>query len=139
MRETYVTVLGNVVDTPRVVVTNNGTVLTKFRLASAPSTRREDGQWERGNASFYEVTCFKKLGANVAGSVAPGDGVIVLGKLEVREWEANDRYGKEVAITANCVGLDMTFGTTVLRRPDRTAPPQAADEFGEAEEATEAA
>ena len=47
MRETYVTVLGNVMDTPRVVETANGTVLTKFRLASAPSTLR-DGQWERG-------------------------------------------------------------------------------------------
>ena len=101
-------------------MTNNGTVLTKFRLGSTPSNLR-DGQWERGNTSFYDVTCFKKLGENVAASLAPGDGVVVHGRLEVREWAKDDRSFKDVQITADCVGHDLTFGITVLRRPDKAA------------------
>lgn len=139
MRETTITVRGNVIDQPRVVVTNNGTVLTKFRLGSTPSHRRDDGQWEKGNTSFYDVTCFKKLGENVAASLAPGDGVLVTGRLEVREWTKDDRSFKDVQITADCVGHDLVFGITVLKRPEKATPPALVDEFGEEEDATEAA
>ncbi len=131
MRETNVTVLGNVVDGPRVIETPSGLVLTKFRLASTPTWQR-DGQWEKGTTSFFEVACFKKLGENVASSLVLGDGVIVIGRLEVREWTKDDRAGKEVQITASQVGHDLTFGITTLHRPGKAAPqPAVTEDFDE--------
>lgn len=136
MRETYVTVVGNVVDTPRVVETTKGAVFAKFRLAATPRTMRE-GQWEDGTTSYYEITCFKRLGENVAASLVRGEPVIVHGKLEVREWESGDRSGKDVQITANHVGHDLSFGLANFQRPGRTVTVPAPEDFGG--EATEAA
>ncbi|MGQ0844877.1 MAG: single-stranded DNA-binding protein [Sporichthyaceae bacterium] len=117
MRETYVTVVGNCVGQPKVVETANGP-LTKFRLAATPSYQR-DGRWESGATSFYEVVCWRRLGENVASSLRSGEGVIVHGRLEIREWDGGERPGKDVQITANQVGHDMTFGISTFRRPER--------------------
>lgn len=117
MRETYVTVVGNCVGQPKIVETANGT-LTKFRLAATPSYQR-DGRWENGVTSFYEVVCWRRLGENVASSVRSGEGVIVHGRLEIREWEGSERPNRDVQITANQVGHDMTFGISTFRRPER--------------------
>jgi single-strand DNA-binding protein len=129
MNDTYVTVCGNIVDQPRHLQTAGGS-LAKFRLAAKPSSFR-DGIWVDGEASFYDVTCWRKVADHVAGSLAKGEPVLVHGRLMVREWVTENSSGKSVEITAEHVGHDLRFGTSTFRRAGRA--PAATPEFANAE------
>jgi single-strand DNA-binding protein len=126
MNETWVTIVGNVADDPRHLMTNNG-VLTAFRIAQTPRNQR-DGMLADVRTSFYDVACFKKLADHVAGSIIKGDPVIVHGQLSMREWQKEDRRGRDAQIVASHVGHNMAYGTSSFRRPQRLEAPATAAE-----------
>ncbi len=117
MNETWVTVCGNVVDEPRYRSTPNGAV-TSFRVASTPSWTRE-GEWNDGPTSFFDVSCWKRIADNVAECLTKGQPVVVHGRLSVREWVSDTGRGRSAEITADHVGHDLRFGTSVFTRVAR--------------------
>ncbi|HEX3826858.1 MAG TPA: single-stranded DNA-binding protein [Sporichthyaceae bacterium] len=119
MNETWVTIVGNVADDPRHMQTAGG-VLTAFRLAHTPRSER-DGVWGNGITSFYDVACFRRLADHVAGSVVKGEPVIVHGRLRMREWQKDDRKGRDAQIVASHIGHDLAYGVSSFRRPRRDA------------------
>ncbi|GAA4919484.1 single-stranded DNA-binding protein [Streptomyces coeruleoprunus] len=136
MNDTLVTVVGNVATNVEYRETPTGGV-ARFRFAvTARRYDRERSAWTDGPTSFYTVSAWRSLGANLAASVSVGEPLVVLGRLRVREegtWEGQRRTF--VDIDAVAAGHDLTRGTAAFRRPARRLP-QAAD--GEKDTAQEA-
>lgn len=121
MNESYITVTGRVVADPESRTTRNGVPFAAFRLASTvrrpnPKTR----EYEDAGTSFYNVTAFRSLGANVAHSLKKGEPVVVYGRLRVNQWMRQDNtHATSVEIDAYNVGHDLSWGTTALTRVTR--------------------
>ena len=121
MNETYITVTGRLVADPERRTTRTGVPFASFRVASTTRRlNRETGQYEDGGTSFFNVTAFRALGANVANSLKRGEAVVLHGRLRVNQWARSDNsYGTSVEIDAYSVGHDLSWGTTQLRRVAR--------------------
>lgn len=127
MNEIYTTVQGRVVAPPESRVTKGGVPFTAFRLAS--TVRRHNPQtreYEDGPTTFFNVTAFRTLGANVGNSLRKGDPVLVYGRMRVNQWMRNDNVpATSVEIDAYCVGHDLTWGTTELVKVSRAQVDQS--------------
>lgn len=125
MNDTFVTVVGNVVDSPRRVSLQSGAV-TNFRMAS--TARRFDAAREEfiDSGTFWvDVECWNGLSSNVSGSVSKGDPVIVHGALTTHSWETDNGRRSTPRIRAFAVGPNLARGTAVFKRDrsGRTAEP----------------
>jgi single-strand DNA-binding protein len=132
VNDTEVTVVGNVVDSPRRVRLENNSV-TNFRLAS--TARRYDPakqEFVDSGTFWVDVESWGELGGNVARSVSKGDPVIVRGTLTTRSWESEHGRRSAPQIKAVAVGHNLQRGWTDFHRPNRAAP--AAGEPGSAAE-----
>lgn len=119
MFDTYVTIVGNALNTPEWRRTNNtGAVVVSFKVAStARRLNRETGQWVDGNSLRVRVTCWRRLAEGVGASVKVGDPVMVVGRLYTREWEdetGTRRLAYEVEAVA--VGHDLSEGRAQFAR-----------------------
>jgi single-strand DNA-binding protein len=117
--DTMITVVGNVVDSPRKVRLSNGSV-TNFRMAS--TGRRFDASSQRfvDGATFYvDVECWNDLSNHVSGSVSQGDPVVVVGMISTHEWETDTGRRSKPRIRARAVGHDLARGMSTFTRVKR--------------------
>ncbi|MGW0117175.1 single-stranded DNA-binding protein [Streptomyces sp. NPDC003327] len=125
MNETTVTLVGNVATAVEYRETPTGGV-ARFRFAvTARRWDRERAVWADGATSFYTVSAWRTLGANLAASVSVGEPLVVHGRLRVREDERDGQRKTFVDVDALAVGHDLTRGTAAFRRAarvERTAP-----------------
>ncbi|XIE78559.1 single-stranded DNA-binding protein [Streptomyces sp. SBR177] len=120
MNETTVTLVGNVATNVEYRETVSGGV-ARFRFAvTARRWDRERATWTDGATSFYTVSAWRSLGANLAASVSVGEPLVVHGRLKVREEELDGRRKTFVDVDAVAVGHDLTRGTAAFRRASRT-------------------
>ncbi|MCU1614977.1 MAG: single-strand binding protein [Frankiales bacterium] len=125
MNDTEVTVVGNVVDSPRRVRLENNSV-TNFRLAS--TARRFDSakqEFVDGGTFWVDVESWGELGGNVARSISKGDPVVVRGTLTTRSWDSEQGRRSAPQIKAFAVGHNLARGWTDFHRPNRAV--QSAD------------
>jgi single-strand DNA-binding protein len=124
MNDTLVTVVGNVVDSPRRVSLQNGAV-TNFRMAST-SRRYDAGRQEfvDGGTFWVDVECWNVLSGNVSASVSKGDPVIVHGALRTDSWESENGRRSTPRIRAFAVGPDLGRGTALFKRAQGAKPAQ---------------
>ena len=99
-----VVLVGNLTKDPELRHTPSGTPVCSLRLAV--NTRRKDaatGEWgEKPN--YFDVTVWGNQGENCAQYLAKGRPVAVDGRLEWREWEAQDGSKRQaVEIIADSV------------------------------------
>ena len=119
MYDTYLTIVGNVLNPPEWRRTaNTGALVTTFKLAStARRLNRDSGQWVDGNSLRVRVNCWRALASNVASSVMVGDPLIVTGRLYTRDWtdeEGNKRIQYELEAIA--IGHDLSRGKNRFER-----------------------
>jgi single-strand DNA-binding protein len=127
VNDTIVTVVGNVVDSPRRVSLDNGAV-TNFRMAS--TARRYDSaaqQFVDSGTLWIDVECWNGLSSNVSGSVSKGDPVIVHGAMSTHSWESENGRRSAPRIRAFAVGPNLARGTAVFKRDKSGRAPEAAD------------
>lgn len=121
MNDTYVTVLGNVVEDPRYLATASGAHLASVRLAS--TSRRfdkEEGRWRDGDTLFLNVACWRSLGDNVAASVKKGDPLVVSGRLRMRSYTNKEGVRRVTPeIDASAVGHNLSRGIAHFQKPQR--------------------
>ncbi|THA72144.1 single-stranded DNA-binding protein [Streptomyces sp. A0958] len=125
MNETLVTLVGNAATAVEFRDTATGG-MARFRFAVTP--RRWDRVkevWADGHTSFYTVWAWRTLAANLSGSVAVGEPLVVHGRLKVREEEKDGQRRTFVDIEAVAVGHDLTRGTAAFRRVVRAEPAPA--------------
>jgi single-strand DNA-binding protein len=125
VNDTLVTVVGNVVDSPRRVRLENGAV-TNFRMAST-ARRYDTRQQEFVDAGTFwvDIECWNDLSGNVSSSISKGDPVIVRGALTTHSWESENGRRSTPRIKAFAVGPNLARGTADFKRtqPTRTAQP----------------
>ena len=125
MNETMMTIVGNVVDTPRRRETRNGHVVTNFRIAS--TSRRYDREQEKfidDSTLYVTVTCWRGMGKNVDASLKKGQPVVVYGRYYMREWRTEDEQLRtSYELEAVAVGHALSRGTSVFTRVFQSAPP----------------
>jgi len=140
MNETTVTIVGNLVDDPRMRTTDTGIEVTSFRIAStARRFDRETARWVDAGSLYLGVTCWRALGVNVVASIGKGDPVVVHGRLFTRQYERDGQVRSAYELDAAAVGPDLARGTATFQRVARDAVPatySATDERGMPETST---
>jgi single-strand DNA-binding protein len=99
-----VAITGNLTKDPELRSTPSGTSVCKLRVAV--NSRRKDGQsgeWI-DKPNYFDVTVWGAQGENCANYLSKGRPVAVEGRLDWREWEAQDGSKRQaVEIIANSV------------------------------------
>jgi single-strand DNA-binding protein len=111
MNDTQMTIVGNLVESPKLRKTKSGHYVANFRIASTPRRYdREKGAWVDGATLFVTVTCWRALGENVAQSLQKGQPVVVTGRYYQREYERDEALRTAYELEASAVGHDLTRG-----------------------------
>lgn len=122
MNDIITTVIGNAVTDVSLRVTSTGTSVASFRIAS--NSRRFDkstSSWIEQEPSYLSITAWSQLAENVALSVHKGQGLVVTGKLKVRQWQDADKSGTNVEIDATAIGHDLNRGTSEFTKVKRVS------------------
>ena len=122
MNDIITTVIGNAVTDVSLRVTSSGTSVASFRIAS--NSRRFDkstNSWIDQEPSYLSITAWSQLAENVALSVHKGQGLVVTGKLKVRQWQDSDKSGTNVEIDATAIGHDLNRGTSEFTKVKRVS------------------
>ena len=93
-----VVLTGNLTRDPELRSLPSGTSVCKLRIAS--NTRRKDqasGEWV-DKANFFDVTVWGAQGENCSRFLSKGRPIALDGRLEWREWEAQDGSGKRQSV-----------------------------------------
>jgi single-strand DNA-binding protein len=132
MNDTTMTIVGNIVDAPRMRMTKSGHAVTNFRVASTSRRYdRENQRWVDNSTLYVNVTCWRAMAENVALSLCKGQPVLVTGRYYSREYEINETVRVSYELEANAVGHDLSRGTSEFRkviRPGLTANVEVDDE-----------
>ena len=122
----YVTLVGFVAQDPIQRPTKNGVLVTDLRVGATPRVQdRVTNEWRDGITSYYDVSCWRRLGDNVRASLRKGDPVMVKGKFRSRTYiDKNGVTRTMIDIVADTVGHDMNRGVANYLRQPR---PAAAD------------
>lgn len=108
-----VTILGRVAGDPTRNQTTTGTPVINFRVASPQRRYDQRSQtWIDTGTNSYNVSAFRQLAEHAKASLHSGDGVIVTGRLRIREWESNGRRGTSADIDADAIGHDLRWGAS---------------------------
>jgi single-strand DNA-binding protein len=120
MNDTLMTIVGNVVDEPRMRLTKNGHAVANFRVAST-SRRfdRETGQWVDNTTLFTSVTCWRAMAENVHACVHKGQPIVVYGKYSSREYTVNETLRIAYDLEAIALGHDLSRGVTTFEKVAR--------------------
>jgi single-strand DNA-binding protein len=129
----YVTLVGFVAQDPIQRETKDGRRVTDLRVGA--TTRVQDkatGEWRDADTSYYNISCWRRLGDHVRASLRKGDPVLIKGRFRSRTFE--DKTGQPrtvIDIIADTVGHDLNRGVANYMRPQRqrvgTAGDPAAD------------
>ncbi len=122
----YVTLVGFVAQDPIQRPTKNGVLVTDLRVGATPRVQdRVTNEWRDGITSYYDVSCWRRLGENVRASLRKGDPVMIKGKFRSRTFTDKNGVTRTVIdIVADTVGHDMNRGVANYLRQPR---PVAAD------------
>jgi single-strand DNA-binding protein len=85
----YATMIGNLTDDPELRFTPSGAAVCTFRIASNRRYQDKSGN-QQEETTFMAVNCWRTLAENVAESLHKGDRAIVIGRIKVRSYEAQD-------------------------------------------------
>lgn len=121
MFDTYMTVIGNLVDNPRMRLTKNGHPVTNFRIAS--TSRRfdtEKNSYVDNSTLFVNVTCWRAQAENAFASLKKGHPVVVTGRYYSREYTIDETTRIAYELEANAVGHDLSRGISDFRKVVRT-------------------
>ena len=123
----YVTLVGFVAQDPRQRQIREGVRVTDLRVGA--TTRVQDrltNQWRDADTSYYDVSCWRRLGDHVRASLRKGDPVMVKGRFRSRTYV--DKTGQSrtvIDIMADTVGHDLNRG--VANYLGRQQPPVNAE------------
>jgi single-strand DNA-binding protein len=98
-----VIVTGNLTRDPELRQLNSGTSVCKLRIAVNTRRKGQSGEWE-DKPNYFDVTVWGAQGENCSTYLQKGRPVAIDGRLEWREWEAQDGGKRQsVEIVADTV------------------------------------
>lgn len=132
MRQTNITIVGNLTDVPELRYTPTGAAACRFTVAFNPSHfDRTKNEWVDDESTFYDCTAWRSLAENIAGSLSKGDRVVLVASQRTRRWKS-DGSGKTAAgevlsrleHEVIALGAELTFATA---KPAKMARSREAD------------
>ena len=129
-----VVLVGNLTKDPELRHTPGGTPVCSLRIAVNGRWRDESGQWV-DKPNYFDVTVWGNQGENCAQYLAKGRPVAIDGRLEWREWEAQDGTKRQaVEVVADTVqflgGRDAAAGEPANQFVPAGAASAADADFG---------
>jgi single-strand DNA-binding protein len=117
----YVTLVGFVAQDPRQRKIRDGVLVTDLRVGATPRVQdRVTSEWRDGETSYYDVSCWRRLGDHVRASLHKGDPVMIKGRFRSRTFVDKAGVSRTVFdIVADAVGHDLNRGVANYLRPDR--------------------
>jgi single-strand DNA-binding protein len=116
----YVTLVGFVAQDPKQRDIREGVRVTDLRIGATTRVRdRVTMQWRDGDTSYYNVSCWRRLGDHVRASLRKGDPVMIKGRFKSRTF-ADKTTGQPrtvIDIVADTVGHDLNRGIANYIRP----------------------
>jgi single-strand DNA-binding protein len=98
-----VVITGNLTKDPELRSLQSGTAVCKLRVAVNSRRKDQSGEWV-DKPNYFDVTVWGAQGENCATYLSKGRPVAVDGRLDWREWEANDGSKRQsVEIIADSV------------------------------------
>ena len=127
-QDNQITLRGYLTAEPKFKETATRIPLTEIRVGSTPRRlNRETGEWQDGQASYYTVTCWRRLAINAASSLHKGDMVVVRGRFHTNTWLDNQQQTRtSLEIEADSIGHDLAYGWSHFLRGVRQRPGGAA-------------
>jgi len=92
-----VVLTGNLTRDPELRSLPSGMSVCKLRIASNTRRKGASGEWE-DKPNYFDVTVWGAQGENCARFLTKGRPVALDGRLEWREWEAQDGSGKRQSV-----------------------------------------
>lgn len=114
-----VTLVGNLTRDPELRFTAGGKAVANFGLAV---TRRyqSNGDWEE-KTSFFNVSAWDTLAENASSTLSKGARVVVVGRVEQREYETKEGEQRSVLeVVADEVAPSLRWATAEVTRTERT-------------------
>jgi single-strand DNA-binding protein len=116
----YITLVGFVAQDPVQRETKTGSRVTDLRVGA--TTRVQDRvtlQWRDGDTSYYNVSCWRRLGEHVRASLRKGDPIVLKGRFKSRTFEdkTTGQPRTVIDIVADTVGHDLNRGVANYIRP----------------------
>lgn len=121
--EIQLTAVGNLTDNPELRFTQTGVAVAAFTVAVNPREfDKESGKYKDGEPSFVRVQCWRQLAENCAESLTRGMRVVVHGRWREEHWQDAQTGEKRAAwrLTADAVGVDLTWVTAKVSRSGRS-------------------
>jgi single-strand DNA-binding protein len=102
-----VMIIGNMTRDPEMRTTPQGTVVTTFSVATNLKWTDANGQ-KQEKAEFHNIVAWRKLAETCAQYLKRGSKVYIEGRLQTREWDAQDGTKKQRTeiIAENMIMLD---------------------------------
>lgn len=116
-----ITLVGNITDDPELRFTPAGAAVANFTVAVNRRINR-DGQWEDKLDGFFRCNCWRDMAENVAESLQKGSRVMVVGRLQQRQWEdkdGNKRSSFEIQVDE--VGPSLRWATATVQKSSRSS------------------
>lgn len=98
--------MGNLTRDPELRYTPNGQAVASFAVATNRVWNDKDSGEKKDSVEFTDIVVWGKMAENVANYLKKGRRVHIIGRLQTRNWEAQDgskKYKTEVVAT------DVTF------------------------------
>jgi single-strand DNA-binding protein len=112
--DSTITVSGNLTRDPELKFTDSGLARVRFGIASTRKVK------DKETTSFYDVVAFGKTAENIQESLSKGAGILVTGRLEVRQYDKNDgTKGTAVEVVADDVAALLRFATVTVHKNER--------------------
>lgn len=104
-----ITIIGNLTRDPELRFTKSGEAVVNFTVAVNERVKEGDS-WVDGEASYYNVTAWKKFAENITENLRSGDRVVVVGKMKIEKYETKEgEQRQKPVITAEEVGIAVRF------------------------------
>lgn len=113
--ETFITVIGKVHEVTDPKYMDDGSAVTKVVVVSnARKFNRQSNEWENKPGKFWDCRAWNQgkllLADNVSNTLKKGDGVILYGELETREWEAEGGQKRRAdQLRIETIGKDLRW------------------------------
>lgn len=113
------TAVGNLTGDPEMRFTPQGIAVAAFTIAVNPKEKDQAGKWVDAEPSYVRVQCWRTLAENVCESLTRGTRVVVTGRWREERWEKDGEKHSAWRLTADSVGVDLTFATVTVKKTAR--------------------
>jgi len=113
MNTNTIIITGNIGREPELRYTQSGTAVANF-------TRKRGNDEE---TSWFNVVCFKEQAENASECLVKGQRVIVVGKMQQRNWETDAGEKRStMELVADEIGPSIRWATVTVERNERREP-----------------